>query len=160
MIVLSGGKLFVNLVITYKNETEENIVNCNGQEITLSKDYAINTINYEFVGPSYSPAVALHWTYYEIKLGTVNFSIKGKGICSYSNPCITGYTCVAGLCERCHFSCFDCKNGGLSTDCDTKCSTHSTRLTPIRGSCPLAYSLPLLCIFLLLHFCSHVHIQL
>ena len=137
---LSGGKLFVNLVITYKNETEENIVNCNGQEITLSKDYAINTINYEFVGPSYSPAVALHWTYYEIKLGTVNFSIKGKGICSYSNPCITGYTCVAGLCERCHFSCFDCKNGGLSTDCDTKCSTHSTRLTPIRGSCPLAYA--------------------
>jgi hypothetical protein len=28
----------------------------------------------------------------------------------------------------------------LSTDCETKCSTHSALLTPDRGSCPYAYA--------------------
>ena len=138
---LPGGKNFVNLEITFnKTGSEENTVTFNnGQEITLDSSFEISTINYEFVGPSYSPAIALHWTYYKIQKGTDNFSLKGKGICSYKNPCIKGYTCAGGLCEKCHASCFDCKNGGLTTDCDSKCSTHSTRITPDRGSCPLAY---------------------
>ena len=138
-IPLNAGKYFVVLEINYKSDSKTNIANCNGQEITLNENFNIETINFEFVGKSYSPAVALHWTYYKIKLGNVNFSIKGKDICSNSNPCVKGYTCVGGLCERCHASCFDCKNGGLSTDCDTKCSPHSSIQTPIRGSCPLGY---------------------
>ena len=107
-------------------------------KIELNGDFYISTINFEF-NNNYSPAISLHWTYYYIKLGTINFSLKGVGLCSFSNPCVTGYTCVGGICEKCHPSCFDCKNGGLSTDCDTKCSTHSSLLTPLRGSCPLGY---------------------
>ena len=107
-------------------------------KIELNGDFYISTINFEF-NNNYSPAISLHWTYYYIKLGTINFSLKGVGLCSFSNPCVTGYTCVGGICEKCHPSCFDRKNGGLSTDCDTKCSTHSSLLTPLRGSCPLGY---------------------
>ena len=138
---LNSGKYFVNLIFTF-NETgsEENTINCNnGAKITLDKDFYIVTINFEFSGVSYSPAVSLHWTYYKIKYGKSNYSFKGSGLCSYTNPCLKGYTCVGGLCEKCHASCFDCKNGGLTTDCESKCSRHSTRLYPERGSCPLGY---------------------
>ena len=140
-INLSGGKLFVILEITYNNITKNTIVKYNGQTITLDPTFTMSTINFEFPPDNnYSPAVAFHWTYYKIQLGgIVNFSLKGSGLCSITNPCLKGYVCVGGLCERCHASCYDCKNGGLSTDCDTKCSVHSSRLTPDRGSCPFGY---------------------
>ena len=140
-IGFTGEKKFVNIIITYDKTNEEQIISLDGTEIRLSKTYYITKINFKFSSDSMSPAISLHWTYYKIKLGleTANFSLKGTGICSYSNPCIKGYTCVGGLCEKCHSSCYDCKNGGLTTDCDSKCSTHSSRLTPDRGSCPLGY---------------------
>ena len=139
-INLSGGKKFLKLVISYDESTGNNIVEDEenpSAKIELLNTFIISKIN--FSSSSKSPAIALFWTYYYIKLGTANFSLKGIGICSYNNPCVKGYTCVGGLCERCHGSCFDCKNGGLTTDCDSKCSTHSTLLFPDRGSCPLAY---------------------
>ena len=136
-INLNNYKDLVNLKINYiKSSGKYKVYYKNSYQITLDN---INTIHFEFPNRSYSPAIALHWTYYKITLGKINFTIKGIGLCSNSNPCIKGYTCVGGLCEKCHFTCFDCKNGGLSTDCDTKCSPHSTLLTPIKGSCSLGY---------------------
>ena len=146
---LNVGKLFVKLIITSESETnlKVNIVKFNGGEpsIRLDEDFYISTINFEFTSATHSPAIAFHWTYYKIKTSKPyyllkgNYTLNGHDLCSYSNPCLKGYTCVGGLCERCHASCFDCKNGGLTTDCDTKCSTHSTQLYPDRGSCPLGY---------------------
>ena len=134
-----SDKKFVNIIITYDETNKEQIINFEGNQIRLDKNYYFNKINFQFSSGSKSPAISLHWTYYKITLGTANFSLKGKGICNYENPCIKGYTCVGGLCEKCHSSCYDCKNGGLTTDCDSKCSTHSSILTPDRGSCPLGY---------------------
>ena len=134
-------KKFLTLKFIYNNVTEIMSVfpeDDPGQSLELTNTFSISKINFE--NGSKSPAISLHWTYYKIKLGSANFSLKGIGICNYENPCVKGYTCVGGLCERCHASCFDCKNGGLTTDCDSKCSTHSTLLTPDRGSCPLAYA--------------------
>ena len=114
-------------------------------EITLGTEFYISTINFEFSSVTYSPAIAFHWTYYKIKSPKTsyalrgNYTLNGNDLCSYTNPCLKGYTCVGGLCEKCHASCFDCKNGGLTTDCDTKCSTHSTQPYPDRGSCTLGY---------------------
>ena len=133
-------KKFLTLKFIYNNVTEIMSVfpeDDPGQSLDLPNTFSISKINFE--NGSQSPAISLHWTYYKIKLGSANFSLKGIGICNYENPCVKGYTCVGGLCERCHASCFDCKNGGLTTDCDSKCSTHSTLLSPDRGSCPLAY---------------------
>ena len=138
-INLDNGKLFLELEIVYNENDNTFIVKCNGNEKIYDMNYYISKISFEFPDLEYSPAISLHWTYYKIKLGKINFTLRGSGLCSLSNPCLKGYTCVGGLCERCHASCFDCKNGGLSTDCDTKCSTHSARLTPDRGSCPLGY---------------------
>ena len=140
-INLSGGKIFIIVQITYvviDENNSEQVADINGNEINLY-DNEISYIAFQFEGKGYSPAIALHWTYYKIEIGKANFSLKGSGLCSETNPCIVGYVCVGGICERCHPSCFDCKNGVLSTDCETKCSTHSTLHTPDRGSCPYGY---------------------
>ena len=138
-INLSGGKVFVSIEITYDESNKREIVKItDGGTIQLS-NFNIYSINFRFIGKTYSPAASLHWTYYKTIIGKANFSLKGTDLCSEINPCIKGYVCVGGLCERCHPSCFDCKNGVLSTDCETKCSTHSTLLTPDRGSCPYSY---------------------
>ena len=87
-----------------------------------------------------SVAIALHWTYYKIIIAISNFSLKGNSLCDkVTNPCISGYYCIGGVCKKCHPSCFDCVNGGLSTDCSSKCSTHSALIVPEKGSCTLGY---------------------
>ena len=141
-IQLESGKKFIEISITYDKDKNKQIVSVNGnEEGELDPDFEFSTIVYQFDGTySYSPAISLHWTYYKIKIGEANFSLKGDGLCSETNPCIVGYVCVGGICERCHPSCYDCKNGVLSTDCETKCSTHSALLTPDRGSCPYGYA--------------------
>ena len=156
---LSGGKTFLILemifeynTVTLKNEVKINCVtscsscaSCTGGPIILDDDFYISNINFKFPSASYSPAISMHWTYYYINLTETdatkrpNFSLKGTGICSYSNPCVKGYACERGVCESCHASCFDCINGGLTTDCLSKCSPLSSQMLPNRGSCPLGY---------------------
>ena len=138
-----NGRKLIEISITYEKIDDNNgnqIINVNGNQRDLGQNYEFFSIIYQFVGKTYSPAISLHWTYYKIEIGKANFSLKGAGLCSVQNPCIVGYVCVGGICERCHPSCFDCKNGVLSTDCETKCSTHSALLTPDRGSCPYGYA--------------------
>ena len=148
-IALEGGKKFVILEIKYDETNKIMTITCTtcsgGGSITLNEDFSISLINFEFNGASYSPAIALHWTLYKIDIinpdetKRPNFSLKGTGICSYTNPCVKGYACKRGLCVRCHASCFDCINGGLSTDCLSQCSPISTYKLPDRGSCPFGY---------------------
>ena len=100
----------------------------------------ISSITYTYPDLSYSPAIALHWTYYKIVIAISNLSLKGNSLCDrVTNPCISGYYCIGGVCKKCHPSCFDCVNGGLSTDCSTKCNTHSILMVPDKGSCNLGY---------------------
>jgi hypothetical protein len=69
-----------------------------------------------------------------------NFSFKGNSLCdNINNPCVNGYYCQGGVCKKCHPSCYDCVNGGLSTDCYSRCNTHSVSLSPERGSCSIGY---------------------
>ena len=140
-INLSDGKIFITGTINYVYINENNkvqVVDINGEEIRLN-NFEISSIIFQFDDKTYSPSIALHWTHYKIEIGKANFSLKGVDLCSEANPCIVRYVCVGGICERCHPSCFDCKNGVLSTDCEAKCNTHSTLLTPDRGSCLYGY---------------------
>ena len=98
------------------------------------------SIIFEYPNLSYSPAIALHWTYLKMQSTLSNFSIKGNSLCdNRDNPCVNGYYCQGGVCKQCHPSCYDCVNGGLSTDCYSKCNTHSVSLSPDRGSCSIGY---------------------
>ena len=138
---------FVTLEMTYS--LADNITkitsDSGGGTITLNLDFSISLINFQFTGKGYSPAIALHWTLYKIDTSNPNeksrpnFSLKGTGLCSYTNPCVKGYACTRGICVKCHASCFDCINGGLSTDCLSQCSPISSSKLPDRGSCPLGY---------------------
>ena len=139
-------KIFVELDIwTESEETEfdinyENFAKClNKPTVPLTED--IKTITFEFPYANvYSPAIALHWTYYKIKIAYSNFSLKGNSLCDkITNPCISGYFCVGGVCKKCHPSCYDCVNGALSTDCYSKCNTHSSLRTPDKGTCTIGY---------------------
>ena len=137
-------KTFFQLEIYVKPETTEfdiiyqNYAKCNGIEKLLSQE--IETISFEFQGENYSPAIALHWTYYKIIIAYSNFSLKGNSLCDkITNPCISGYFCVGGVCKKCHPSCYDCVNGALSTDCYSKCNTHSSLRTPDKGTCTIGY---------------------
>ena len=108
------------------------------QKITLEGE--ISSITYKYTGKNYSPAIALHWTYYKIIIAISNFSLKGNSLCDrVTNPCISGYYCIGGVCKKCHPSCYDCVNGGLSTDCYSKCSSHSALMTPNKGTCNIGY---------------------
>ena len=143
-VSLSGGKAYIDLKIVYNqidDDTFNNEITCDvcTGTIIIDMNYNIENINFKFSSLGYSPAISLHWTYYKISANNNNFSIKGKGICSYTNPCVKGYACSHGVCVKCHPSCFDCINGGLSTDCYSQCSPISTLMLPDRGSCPLAY---------------------
>ena len=142
-VTLDGGREFVDLKIEYQPDNKMKIT-CDKAVSNIVIDYSIKTINFQFNGVGYSPAIALHWTYYKITYATnpvenPNFTLKGKGICSYSNPCVKGYACSRGVCVKCHPSCFDCINGALSTDCDSHCSPISSMRIPNRGSCSLGY---------------------
>ena len=100
----------------------------------------ISSIIFENQGKSYSPAIALHWTYLKMEVALSNNSLKGNTLCdTNTNPCISGYYCIGGVCKKCHPSCFDCVNGALSTDCYSKCNTHSVSLIPDSGSCSIGY---------------------
>ena len=100
----------------------------------------ISSIIFEFPGVAYSPAIAMHWTYLKITIAISNFSFKGNSLCDkITNPCVSGYYCTGGICKKCHPSCFDCVNGGLSTDCYSKCNTHSVTPTPEKGRCSIGY---------------------
>ena len=147
---IPGGKKFLTLKLTYESTDDSNFINKistdTGNEKSLDTGYSISKINFRFQGVTdYSPAIALHWTYYKVNLTEPdpkkrpNFTLKGTGICSYTNPCVKGYACSRGICEKCHASCFDCLNGGLSTDCLSQCSPISSAMLPDRGSCPLGY---------------------
>ena len=95
---------------------------------------------YDATGINYSPAIALHWTYLKMRATLSNFSFKGNTLCDkIHNPCVNGYYCQGGVCKQCHPSCYDCVNGGLSTDCYSKCNTHSVSLSPEKGSCSIGY---------------------
>ena len=140
-------KNFVTLEINYDGTNKNNVITCNTctGSITLDENFFISKINLVYEGESSSPAIAMHWTLYKIDISSTNikerpnFSLRGTGICSYTNPCVKGYACTRGICQKCHASCFDCINGGLSTDCLSQCSQISTRYLPDRGSCPLGY---------------------
>ena len=107
---------------------------------TFRLEGEISSITYKYPNDNYSPAIALHWIYYKIIIAISNFSLKGDSLCDrVTNPCISGYYCIGGVCKKCHPSCFDCVNGGLSTDCSTKCNTHSILMIPDKGSCNLGY---------------------
>ena len=143
LVTLGGGKELVDLKIEYQPNDKMKIT-CDPGGSNIIIDYSIKTINFQFNGVGYSPAIALHWTFYKITYSTnpvenPNFTLKGKGICSYSNPCVKGYACSRGVCVKCHPSCFDCINGALSTDCDSHCSPISSMRIPNRGSCSLGY---------------------
>ena len=100
----------------------------------------IDKIKFEYTNKGISPAIALHWTYLRMKATLSNFSFKGNTLCDkIHNPCVNGYYCQGGVCKRCHPSCYDCVNGGLSTDCYSKCNTHSISLSPEKGSCSIGY---------------------
>ena len=138
---------FVTLEMTYSlaDKIVKITSDSGGGTITLNVDFSISLINFKFTGKGYSPAIALHWTLYKIDISNPNeklrpnFSLKGTGLCSYTNPCVKGYACTRGICVKCHASCFDCINGGLSTDCLSQCSPISSSKLPDRGSCPLGY---------------------
>ena len=100
----------------------------------------IDKIKFEYTNKGISPAIALHWTYLRMKATLSNFSFKGNTLCDkIHNPCVNGYYCQGGVCKQCHPSCYDCVNGGLSTDCYSKCNTHSVSLSPEKGSCSIGY---------------------
>ena len=138
-------KHFFELEISVESESEPldinyiNYAKCkNRPKVPLTEE--IETITFEFPGKNYSPAIALHWTYYKITIAYSNFSLKGNSLCDkITNPCISGYFCVGGVCKKCHPSCYDCVNGALSTDCYTKCNTHSSLRTPDKGTCTIGY---------------------
>ena len=145
---LQNGFALVDLVMTFNTDSkiEINCDGCDGTPLILENDFSISKINFKFEGSySYTPAISLHWTYYKIYFNinspeeNPNFTIRGSNICSFSNPCVKGYACSRGICVKCHPSCFDCINGGLSTDCFSQCSPISTTMLPNRGSCPLGY---------------------
>jgi hypothetical protein len=139
-------KIFLELDIwTKSNETSidikyENFAQCFGNpKVLLTEDIKTITIEFPYAN-TYSAAIALHWTYYKIKIAYSNFSLKGNSLCDkITNPCISGYFCVGGVCKKCHPSCYDCVNGALSTDCYSKCNTHSSLRTPDKGTCTIGY---------------------
>ena len=142
------------LEITCNSETTpltidyDNYVTCkfdNNRRPTMNPNKLkgeISKIIFEFGNniQAYSPAIALHWTYYKIINALSNFSLKGNSLCDkITNPCVSGYFCIGGVCKKCHPSCYDCVNGGLSTDCYSKCNTHSILATPDKGICTIGY---------------------
>ena len=147
LLPINNGKAFFELNILVESSSTEldikydNYAQCfSGARNLLNED--IKTISFEFQDPSrnYSPAIALHWTYYKIIIAYSNFSLKGNSLCDkITNPCISGYFCVGGVCKKCHPSCYDCVNGALSTDCYSKCNTHSSLRTPDKGTCTIGY---------------------
>ena len=127
----------VNSVVTYINK-----LTVTKPSTTTSKTLngKISSIIFEFTDLGYSPVIAMHWTYLKMKVTLSNFSFKGNSLCDKNtNPCVNGYYCLGGVCKKCHPSCYDCVNGGLSTDCYSKCNTHAVSLSPEKGSCKIGY---------------------
>ena len=144
----NNKKVFVTIRITCTSTTNNEYINkvtviINDVDIIGTERElkgAISSITFENQGETYSPSIALHWTYYKITIANSNFSLKGNSLCDkVSNPCISGYYCIGGVCKKCHPSCFDCVNGGLSTDCSSRCNSHSALMSPDKGSCTLGY---------------------
>ena len=136
--------LFFELEIRYESVNDDtvvyykNIVKISNTQTELKGK--ISSIIFEFPSVTYSPAIAMHWTYLKITIAISNFSFKGNSLCDkITNPCVSGYYCTGGICKKCHPSCFDCVNGGLSTDCYSKCNTHSVTPTPEKGRCSIGY---------------------
>ena len=140
-------KLFLTIEITCESTntastvTYINKVKINNNSISdPTLEGEISSITFEYEGKTYSPAIALHWTYYKIVIAYSNFSLKGNSLCDrVTNPCISGYYCIGGVCKKCHPSCYDCVNGGLSTDCYSKCNSNSALMVPDKGSCTFGY---------------------
>ena len=119
---------FVTLEMTYS--LADNITkitsDSGGGTITLNLDFSISLINFQFTGKGYSPAIALHWTLYKIDISNPNeklrpnFSLKGKGLCSYTNPCVKGYACTRGICVKCHMG---TNNTPPSNGCRVACKS-------------------------------------
>ena len=138
---------FIEIIITCDSTTNnvyENYVKYKINNFSYNEKKtllgSISSITFEYSSKIYSPAIALHWTYYKIEIAISNFSLKGNSLCDkITNPCISGYYYIGGVCKKCHPSCFDCVNGGLSTDCYTKCNTNSVYTTPNKGTCTLGY---------------------
>ena len=131
-----------NDINEYDNYIEIRNLESNPQLIVANQilEGKISKITFSYEGNAYSPAIALHWTYYKVIIANSNFSLKGNSLCDkVTNPCISGYYCIGGVCKKCHPSCFDCVNGGLSTDCYSKCSSHSGLMTPNKGTCNIGY---------------------
>ena len=127
----------VNSVVTYINKLT---VTKPSTTTTKTLNGKISSIIFEFTNLGYSPAIAMHWTYLKMKVTLSNFSFKGNSLCDKNtNPCVNGYYCLGGVCKKCHPSCYDCVNGGLSTDCYSKCNTHAVSLSPEKGSCKIGY---------------------
>ena len=143
----NNKKVFVTIRITCTSTTNNEYINKvsvkindGGYRPQEELKGAISSITFENQGETYSPSIALHWTYYKITIANSNFSLKGNSLCDkVSNPCISGYYCIGGVCKKCHPSCFDCVNGGLSTDCSSRCNSHSALMSPDKGSCTLGY---------------------
>ena len=123
--------------ITYINKIQ--LIKPSTTSLTIL-DGEIASLTYEFSDKTFSPAIALHWTYYKVTIALSNFSLRGNSLCDrITNPCISGYYCIGGVCKPCHPTCYDCVNGGLSTDCNSKCSSHCITMLPDKGSCTLGY---------------------
>ena len=134
------GRKFFQFEITCKSDNDGSVIKYKNSINGLDYDKEIDKIIFEFADGAPSPAIAMHWTFLQIKISLSNFSFKGNSLCDrITNPCISGYYCSGGVCKRCHPSCFDCVNGGLSTDCYSKCNTHAVTPTPEKGSCSIGY---------------------
>ena len=69
-----------------------------------------------------------------------NFSLEGTMSChSTINPCIPGFTCAGGVCQKCDASCLFCEFPNSSTSCITACNRHASTQTPQQGQCSLEY---------------------
>ena len=133
-------KYLVNLEITCESKNIDSVITYINKINGIDLKDGIKSIIFKFPDNNYSPAIAMHWTYFKIKISLSNFSFKGNSLCDKNtNPCISGYYCVGGICKKCHPSCFDCVNGALSTDCYSKCNTHAVTPTPEKGSCSIGY---------------------
>ena len=131
----------IELKITCKVQNDDTVITYINEVNNVDIEEEVSSIIFEFSGiTSKSPGIAMHLTYLEMKISKSNFSFKGNSFCDkITNPCISGYYCSGGVCKRCHPACFNCVNGGLSTDCYSKCNTHAVTTTPEKGSCSIGY---------------------
>lgn len=66
----------------------------------------------------------------------VSYTETGAATCSVGDPCISGYTCVATACQKCHASCLTCSAPNDDTAC-TLCAPHTDgfNVAPTPATC-------------------------